>query len=111
MADYFVICSGESRRQVQAVAEAIDKELTQIGCSPSSVEGMENAQWVLMDFNDLIVHVFKSDVRDFYGLDQLWGDAPKVRVSPSRLQRPDAVGSRRISRPRHQRRAVSEKPS
>lgn len=87
IADYFVICSGESHRQVQAVAEAIDQLLAQAGCAPMSVEGMKHAGWILMDYNDLIVHIFKSDVREFYGLDQLWGDAPKVRVTAAQLQR------------------------
>lgn len=87
LADYFMICSGESHRQVQAVADAIDKMLTQAGCSPLSVEGMEQANWILMDYNDLIIHIFRKETREFYGLDQLWGDAPRVRVTAAQLQR------------------------
>jgi ribosome-associated protein len=82
-----VICSGDSGRQVQAIADAIHKQLIEIGYQPLSVEGLENGQWVLMDYAEVIVHLFQSDRRDFYGLDQLWGDVPRVRVSGAQLQR------------------------
>jgi ribosome-associated protein len=95
IADYFMICSGESHRQVQAVADAIDKLLAQAGCSSLSVEGMQHANWVLMDYNDLIVHIFRTETREFYGLDQLWGDAPRLRLSAVQLQQMKATPSRR----------------
>lgn len=87
LAEYFVICSGDSGRQVQAMADAVHKQLAEVGCQPLSVEGLENGQWVLMDYAEVIVHLFQSDSREFYGLDQLWGDAPRVRVSGAQLQR------------------------
>ena len=112
LADYFVLCSGGSNRQVQAVAEAIDKMLAQAGCSPMSVEGTEHANWILMDYADVIVHIFQADRREFYGLDQLWGDAKKLRITDAQLRRvtlespPRSVPSRR--RPaRHPNRSSS----
>ncbi|MEW6325133.1 MAG: ribosome silencing factor, partial [Nitrospirota bacterium] len=98
LADYFVICSADSRRQVQAVADAIDKLLAQAGCSPQNVEGLEQANWILMDYNDLIVHIFRKETREFYGLDQLWGDAPRLRTSSGQLQRLSPVPARRPAR-------------
>jgi ribosome-associated protein len=85
---------------VQAVAEAIDKQLAEAGCSPLSVEGMEHANWVLMDYNDFIVHIFRKETREFYGLDQLWGDAPRLRLSAAQLQRLGVTPGRRTPRGR-----------
>jgi ribosome-associated protein len=87
VADYFIVCSCGSHRQVLAVAEAIDKMLAQAGCSPLSVEGASHANWILMDYTDVIVHIFQADRREFYGLDQLWGDAKKVRFTGAQLDR------------------------
>jgi ribosome-associated protein len=87
LADYFILCSGASHRQVQAVAEAIDKTLAEAGCAPLSVEGTAHANWVLMDYTDVIVHIFQTEKREFYGLDRLWGDAKKVRVTGAQLSR------------------------
>jgi ribosome-associated protein len=98
LADYFMICSGDSPRQVQALADAVDKMLAQAGCSPSSVEGTGHANWILMDYNDLIVHVFRKEAREFYGLDQLWGDAPRTRFSVAQLDRLTPVMRRTPSR-------------
>lgn len=101
VADYFVICSGASHRQVQAVAEAIEQQLARAGCAPMSVEGTKHAGWILMDYHDLIVHIFKSDMREFYRFDQLWGDAPKVRVTAAQLQQLTVAPKRRpVSRGR-----------
>lgn len=104
LADYFILCSGGSHRQVQAVAEAIDKLMAEAGSNPQSVEGTSHANWILMDYTDVIVHVFQTDRREFYGLDQLWGDAKKVRFTGAQLNRltiePPAA-------PSHRRRSVS----
>jgi ribosome-associated protein len=80
IADYFIICSGRSDRQVQSIAQGIDENLHRAGVSPMSVEGMNRGHWVLMDFSDVIVHIFYQPVRDFYDLDGLWGDAPRVAL-------------------------------
>jgi ribosome-associated protein len=80
IADYFIICSGRSDRQVQSIAQGIDENLHQAGISPLSIEGMNRGHWVLMDFADVIVHIFYQPVREFYDLDGLWGHAPRVAL-------------------------------
>jgi ribosome-associated protein len=80
IADYFIICSGRSDRQVQSIAQGIDENLHRAGISPMSIEGMNRGHWVLMDFSDVIVHIFYQPVRDFYDLDGLWGHAPRVEL-------------------------------
>jgi ribosome-associated protein len=80
IADYFIICSGRSDRQVQSIAQGIDENLHQAGISPLSIEGMNRGHWVLMDFADVIVHIFYQPVREFYDLDGLWGHAPRVEL-------------------------------
>ncbi|PZR62098.1 MAG: ribosome silencing factor [Chloroflexi bacterium] len=78
MADYFVICSGRTDRQVQALAGAIIGELRDEGLRPMGVEGKANARWILIDYGSVIVHVFGSEERDFYGLERLWSNAVQV---------------------------------
>ena len=80
VADYFLICSGASDRQVRAIADAIAEELTQHGEKPLAMEGYQKGTWVLIDCADLIVHVFDDDTRRFYGLERLWYRAPRVEV-------------------------------
>ena len=78
MADFFVICSGRSERQVQALAAAIVDELRDDGVRPLGTEGRESARWVLLDFGSVIVHVFAPEEREYYGLERLWGKAAQV---------------------------------
>ena len=78
MADFFVICSGRSDRQVQALAGAIIDELRDEGIRPIGIEGQRSARWVLVDFGAVIVHVFAPDEREFYGLERLWANAAQV---------------------------------
>ena len=81
MADYFVICSGRSDRQVTALSGAIVEELRQDGVRPIGIEGMDSSRWVLLDFGGVIVHVFAPEEREYYGLERLWSKAaPVVRV-------------------------------
>jgi ribosome-associated protein len=80
IADYFVICSGRSDTQVQAIAEGIEAHLAANGERPLSVEGVPHAQWVLMDYGDVVVHVFYVPVRGFYDLERLWARAPRVEL-------------------------------
>jgi len=79
--DFFVICTGNSVRQVQTIAEAIQGALGKVGTKPALVEGLGRAEWVLIDYFDFIVHVFTPVTREFYGLERLWGDAERVEVS------------------------------
>jgi ribosome-associated protein len=78
MADFFVICSGRSDRQVQALAGAIIDELRDEGIRPFGTEGKQSSRWVLIDFGSVIVHVFAPEEREFYGLERLWGQAVQV---------------------------------
>ncbi|MET0642848.1 MAG: ribosome silencing factor [Candidatus Binatia bacterium] len=80
IADYFIICSGSSDRQVQSIAQGIEENLNEAGHSLLSVEGANRGHWVLMDFSDVIVHIFYEPVREFYDLDGLWGHAPRVEL-------------------------------
>jgi ribosome-associated protein len=79
--DYFLICSGGSERQVQAIADAIDEQLRQSGSTALGIEGYREGRWVLMDYGDVIVHVFSQETRDFYDLERLWANVPKVDLS------------------------------
>ena len=78
MADFFVICSGRSDRQVQALAGAILDELRDDGIRPLGIEGKASARWVLLDFGSVIVHVFAPEEREYYGLERLWSKAAQV---------------------------------
>lgn len=76
--DWFVICHGSSERQVRSLAEAVESSIRdECGLKPKK-EGASGAEWVLLDYGDLLVHVFSEDARDFYRLDRLWGDATQV---------------------------------
>lgn len=78
--DYFVVASGTSDIQVRAIAEHILEELKKEGRRPTHTEGMEGGRWVLLDYFDLVVHVFHTQARDFYQLENLWGDAPRREI-------------------------------
>ena len=78
MADYFVICSGRSDRQVQALSGALIDELRDDGVRPIGVEGLESSRWVLIDYGSVIVHVFAPEEREYYGLERLWSKAAAV---------------------------------
>jgi ribosome-associated protein len=80
IADYFIVCSGRSDRQVQSIAQGIEENLRGKGVRPHSVEGTGRGQWVLMDFSDVIVHIFYEPVREFYDLEGLWSDAPRAQL-------------------------------
>lgn len=82
--DYFIICSGNSDRQVQAIANHIEKTLDQRGFSPLGIEGKREGRWVLLDYGDVVIHIFYQPVREFYDLERLWADAPRVEVSPKK---------------------------
>jgi len=77
--DWFVVVSASSSRRIKAIADAIEKGLSQKKIHPLRIEGRTNPSWVLLDYNDLIVHVFYKEVRDFYGLERLWSDAPREK--------------------------------
>ena len=76
--DYFVIATGASRRQIHAIAEDVDAALRGVGDTRMGIEGYEASKWVVQDYGDVVVHVFDQDTRDYYGLEDLWADAPRV---------------------------------
>jgi ribosome-associated protein len=76
--DFFVICSGSSDRQVKTIAEEIERSAREGGVKPVRREGERDGRWVLLDFVDLVAHVFHQDEREYYGLERLWSDAPSV---------------------------------
>ena|SRR6056297_2483571 len=78
IADYFVICSANSDKQVRAVARAVDEKLSEEGIEPRRIAGMNDARWVLIDYADVIVHVFQKREREYYDLERLWADAEKI---------------------------------
>ena len=79
-ADYFIICSAGSDTQVKAIADFIEKELRDRGIKTYHREGYESLNWVLLDYFDVVVHVFKEEARNYYNLEKLWGDAPVTEI-------------------------------
>src|SRR5215831_597345 len=76
--DYFVLCSGTNPRQIQAIADEVQKQLDQAGQRPNSVEGYTQAEWVLLDYVDFVLHIFSERARKFYDLERLWKSARKL---------------------------------
>lgn len=91
-ADYFLVCSGRSNRQVAGIAEHIKKTLRQKGMRPISVDGIKEGQWALLDYGNVIIHVFYESVRDFYDLEGLWADATRIRTPAMEAEDDAALG-------------------
>jgi len=83
IADYFVVCHGNSDVHVRAIVDAIAEGLAQRGETRLSIEGRDDARWMLLDLGDTVVHVFSQADREYYDLERLWGDAPRTELSPS----------------------------
>jgi ribosome-associated protein len=79
--DYFVICSGSNPRQIQAISDEVEQRLAKAGTRPAHVEGYRQAEWVLLDYVDFVVHVFSEKAREFYGLERLWKSAKQLEPS------------------------------
>ena len=79
--DYFVISSGEADQQVKAIARAVSDGLARLGYKPAYKEGMNEGNWILLDYVDVVVHIFYEPTRQFYALEKLWGDAPVEELS------------------------------
>jgi len=94
--DYFVICSGTNPRQIQAISDEVDERLKKAGVRPAHIEGYKQAEWVLLDYVDFVVHVFSEKARHFYDLERLWKSARRLQASEltarAKTKRP---GSRR----------------
>ena len=81
LGDYFVVASAINTTQVKAIADEVEDEMTKLGLEPNRVEGRQSAQWILMDYYDVMVHVFLDEARSFYNLERLWSDAPQLDIS------------------------------
>ncbi len=77
-ADFFVICSGENERQLRAISERLQEDLREEDVRPQRVEGTPRSGWIVLDYNDAIVHVFDQELRDFYKMERLWAEAPRL---------------------------------
>ena len=95
VADYLVIGSADSDRQAGAIADHIDGILSRSGSKPLSVEGKRSSQWVVMDFGDVVAHIFRQDVREHYALERLWADAKRIAIP----DKPPAIKPAGIPRP------------
>ena len=84
--DYFVIASGSNPRQIQAISDEVEQRLSRSGLSPAHVEGYNQAEWVLLDYVDFVVHIFSEKARKYYDLERLWKSAK--RLQPSELSKP-----------------------
>ena len=91
--DYFVLCSGANPRQVQAIADEVDRKLSEAGVQPKHIEGYNQADWVLMDYVDFVVHVFSESARKFYDLERLWKSAKHLELAD--LEKPRRAPAKR----------------
>ena len=84
--DYFVICSGNTARQVRAIADHIDEEFESLGMALRFKQGFKASDWIVFDAGDVVAHIFQKDVREFYGLEYLWQEAKKVKLELKQVQ-------------------------
>lgn len=98
-ADYFIIASGASKRQVMALAGYVEEGLAQAGAKPLGVEGIQEGVWVLLDYNDVVIHIFIESLRDFYNLEGLWADAPRITSESLEPLSAPSVSSQESPRP------------
>jgi ribosome-associated protein len=91
-ADYFLLCTGDSSRQMQAIADEVEQQLKVFGVRPSHVEGYQNAEWILMDYIDLVIHIFSRSARAYYDLERLWRDGKRLDTSQLILQKEPRTG-------------------
>jgi ribosome-associated protein len=76
VSDFFIVCNADSSTQVKAIADSVEDEIyKKTKTNPWHKEGLENAEWVILDYFDIVIHIFKTDKRDFFGIEDLWGDA------------------------------------
>lgn len=80
IADYFIIASGGSPSQINALVDSVEEKLSELNVKPVNIEGIQNASWVLMDYGDIIIHIFSKNDREFYNLERIWADCKEVDV-------------------------------
>jgi ribosome-associated protein len=84
--DYFLIASGKSSRQVQAIAKHLQRRMKEEGFTPFGIEGERDGHWILLDYNDIVIHLFYQPVREFYDLEGLWVEAPRVEIDENAVK-------------------------
>ena len=97
-ANYFLFCTGDSSRQIQAIADEVEQQLKESGVRPSHVEGYKNAEWILMDYMGFVIHIFSKNARAYYDLERLWRDGKKLDTSThiqERAQKPGLPKTRK----------------
>ena len=112
--DYFVICSGANPRQIQAIADDIDEQLSKQGLNPTHREGYHQAEWVLLDYVDFVVHIFSEAARKFYDLERLWKTAKRLELSdlekaPKKVAKKPAAKSRHAAKKSTVKKSVAKK--
>jgi ribosome-associated protein len=105
--DYFVVCSGTNPRQIQAIADDVEKQMSEVGQRPNSVEGYNQAEWVLLDYVDFVLHVFSERARKFYDLERLWKSARKL--SPADLAKKPAARKPSVAKKKTVKKALARK--
>ena len=80
LTDYFIICTSDSDPQSRAIANHIKKDLSKKKVKPFQIEGFDNLEWILMDYFDIVIHIFKKEIREFYDIERLWGDAKTTKI-------------------------------
>ena len=96
--DYFVVCSGTNPRQIQAIADEVEERLKKTGLRPTHTEGYRQAEWVLLDYVDFVVHIFSEKARRYYDLERLWKSAKHLTpadIEPAKAARKTATGTRK----------------
>jgi len=97
-ASYFLICTGDSSRQMQAIADEVEKRMKECGIRPSHVEGYQNSEWILLDYGDMVLHIFSKTARVYYDLERLWRDGKKLDVSEYIKKKEPKAGPRKTIR-------------
>src|SRR5436189_2586022 len=98
--DYFVICSGTNPRQIQAISDEVELRLKRAGVYPNSIEGYKQAEWVLIDYVDFVVHVFSETARKYYDLERLWKSAKKVELKDLMAKPRKRVATKTVAKKR-----------
>jgi len=108
---YFIICSGTSDRQVQAIAAHLEASCKQAGMRPLGVEGAREGRWVLLDYSDVVIHIFHEPVREFYDLERLWTDAQRIPVDPAPELQSKKPASRKPPEPKKTKAGMTRAPA
>ena len=103
--DYFVLCTGTNPRQIQAISDDIEKKLAEVGSRPNSLEGYNQAEWVLLDYVDFVVHIFSERARQFYDLERLWKSARRLTAGDLKKKAPAARAAKKAPKKAAARRA------